>query len=355
MDEPPLSPKLNDVRYFICRGENQYGPYTLENIRQYVTQGSILYSDYLWAQGMPNRITVQTFLQASTLAAEPPPALPAPNLPAGVPHQAPMPSAMLSVSPAVPATGNALTWPFHQKEWISSLWIPFLWWFLPVFPIGTFASLGWMLDAIERRAHGAPSLFPQSRDIGRMLLGGLVLVAMYAVYFIIPLLVIGAIFSWTWADAQWRLLVWIYQLLVSAVQHTPHEDFAAFALGEERSYLFSEFAPIVFLLLATPLFVVGMVRYALTRKAGIFFRIFSNLAILFRHLGGVLWFMIISLLSYVALAVAIGLLTLTGVGLVLALLLVSAEFWVLAYLARNLAFTMSKNKRLAMSAPRARH
>lgn len=192
MDEPLLSPKLNDVRYFICRGENQYGPYTVANIRQYVTQGSILYSDYLWAQGMPNRITVQTFLQATTLAVEPPPALPAPNLPAGVPHQAPMPSATLSVSPAAPAAGNALT-----------------------------------------------------------------------------------------------------------------------------------------------------------RKAGSFFRIFSNLALLFRHLGGVLWFMILSLLSYVALGVAIGLLALTGVGLVLAILLVSAEFWVLAYLARNLAFTMSRNKRLA--------
>jgi hypothetical protein len=51
------------VTYLIYRNGQQYGPYTLDDVRQYCAQGRIAQSDFAWAEGMPNWTTIETLLR----------------------------------------------------------------------------------------------------------------------------------------------------------------------------------------------------------------------------------------------------------------------------------------------------
>src|SRR5512146_2164621 len=50
---------------------------------------------------------------------------------------------------AVAGEGNAVTWPFHQKDWILSVWVLLIGWFPLPFPFQL--TTGWLLAPAARR------------------------------------------------------------------------------------------------------------------------------------------------------------------------------------------------------------
>ncbi|HEY6764516.1 MAG TPA: DUF4013 domain-containing protein, partial [Candidatus Sulfotelmatobacter sp.] len=165
------------MEIFINRENQQYGPYTLEDVRNYVAQGLIVGTDLARSSAMPSPVTVASFLASAGHAPPPLSVAPAVAL-AGTAH-APKASAAPGHS-----EGNILTWPFHQDRWWESLWMPLLWW-VPVF--GTLISFGWTIAVIRRRAARQPEL-PRFADLGAVLKDGFVVAAMSVIYFAIPTL-----------------------------------------------------------------------------------------------------------------------------------------------------------------------
>jgi hypothetical protein len=102
------------MKYLIHRGGQQYGPYSVEELRQFVASGNILSSDMAWAQGMPAWVSVSQILGgAPAPAAAPAPApAPAPSYQAPGPAFAQPPAAApASYAPAnhaSPAPGGGL-------------------------------------------------------------------------------------------------------------------------------------------------------------------------------------------------------------------------------------------------------
>jgi len=90
------------MKYYIQRGINEYGPYTLADLQRYVAQGNIALTDLVRSEGMTEWTPVSQIL--GTIPVPPPPA---PLPPAGaVPAPAPAPSAG-TVYSGVPAAAGA--------------------------------------------------------------------------------------------------------------------------------------------------------------------------------------------------------------------------------------------------------
>jgi hypothetical protein len=53
------------MHYTIQRQNESFGPYTIEQIRAYFQQGSLLVTDLAWAQGSQAPVTVATLLQSA--------------------------------------------------------------------------------------------------------------------------------------------------------------------------------------------------------------------------------------------------------------------------------------------------
>ncbi len=53
------------MNYTIQRQNETFGPYTVEQVRAYFQQGSLLVTDLAWAQGAQVPVTVATLLQAA--------------------------------------------------------------------------------------------------------------------------------------------------------------------------------------------------------------------------------------------------------------------------------------------------
>lgn len=66
------------MKYLIHRGGQQYGPYSVEELRQFVASGNILSSDMAWAQGMPAWVSVSQILGGAPAGAAAPAPAPAP-------------------------------------------------------------------------------------------------------------------------------------------------------------------------------------------------------------------------------------------------------------------------------------
>jgi hypothetical protein len=66
------------MKYLIHRGGQQYGPYGIDELRQFVASGNILPSDMAWAQGMPGWVPVSQILGGAPAPAPTPPVAPAP-------------------------------------------------------------------------------------------------------------------------------------------------------------------------------------------------------------------------------------------------------------------------------------
>ncbi len=108
--------------------------------------------------------------------------------------------------------------------------------------------------------------------------------------------------------------------------------------------------PTIYLILATPLFLVARLRYALTGKMRSFFNVFGNLMDCFRHIGRILLYVFLAAVTRLAVAAVGGLLAITGIGLMVPLLLGAANVWILAYFAGDLAAAVYEQEKSANSA-----
>jgi hypothetical protein len=68
------------MKYYIQRGINEYGPYTLADLQRYVAQGNILMTDLTRSEGMTEWVPVSQIL--GNIALPPPAAPPVPATPA---------------------------------------------------------------------------------------------------------------------------------------------------------------------------------------------------------------------------------------------------------------------------------
>ncbi|MEN6603036.1 MAG: GYF domain-containing protein [Bryobacteraceae bacterium] len=90
------------MKYLIHRGGQQYGPYSVEELKQFVASGNVLPSDMAWAEGMPAWVPVSQILGGAPAQAP----APAPSYQAPSPAFAQPPSAApASLSVPTPASG----------------------------------------------------------------------------------------------------------------------------------------------------------------------------------------------------------------------------------------------------------
>jgi hypothetical protein len=102
---------VDGMKYLISRGGQQYGPYSIDELRQFVASGNILPSDMAWAQSMPAWVPVSQILGGAPAAAPTPPAAPAPVYAPAPSYQAPSPAfaqppAAAQASYSAPAQGG---------------------------------------------------------------------------------------------------------------------------------------------------------------------------------------------------------------------------------------------------------
>jgi FHA domain/Protein of unknown function (DUF4013) len=249
-------------------------------------------------------------------------------------------------SPDLHETGNAVTWPFHQRDWLTSLWMPvsasFLW------PFGLLIGLGWSVDAIGRRGRGITPSLPRTRDLATVLKHGFVVMAMVFLYFVIPLAILYKLVEFSWIVEIWHLVVEIWK----AITHTNKTPLMASFLGFLLKLLVNSTAPIAYLAIATPLFLIARLRYALTGQVRSFFNLTGNILVCFRHVGEVLLYLFLGVVTRVVLAMILAVVAGTVIGVVIPILLNAANTWVLAYLAGNLAKEMHEKDRIGMPAYR---
>jgi hypothetical protein len=57
---PPLSTELQSNRtlYFVHRSGEQFGPYSLRELQQYIAEGRVALTDFAWSEGMPQWVFV---------------------------------------------------------------------------------------------------------------------------------------------------------------------------------------------------------------------------------------------------------------------------------------------------------
>jgi hypothetical protein len=237
-------------------------------------------------------------------------------------------------------SGNPVTWPFEQRDWFASLWMPLIWWFLP--PFGGFISLGWSTDAVRRRGRRSAQPLPQPSELSRVLKDGLIVFVMAFIYFAIPLFVISQAVQLHWLGQLVDIGLWIRD----AAFNNPHEDARLFLARQAGKLLTNAETPGLYIAVAAPLFLTARIRYALTGRILSFFDLVANVTLCVRHIEGVLLYLFLSLITQVALGFVGLLFAATGIGLLISLFLGGAAVWILAYLAGNLAAEIHEVEKL---------
>jgi len=94
---------VDAMKYLIHRGGQQYGPYSVEELKQFVASGNVLPSDMAWAEGMPAWVQVSQILGGAPAPAPAP--APTPSYQAPSPAFAQPPSATPASFSSAPAGG----------------------------------------------------------------------------------------------------------------------------------------------------------------------------------------------------------------------------------------------------------
>ena len=212
-------------------------------------------------------------------------------------------------------------------------------------------NFGWMLEASAREAEHNADRLPRVRNIPSLWLHGAVYYVLIFFYFVIPLAIFNAIYAATVSTITDDIAVWVTNwawnqaieyfnsfLALVTEYRAPvinQESFPDFFLREMTAYSEVIIGPIVFFILATALFLAGMVRYAATRKLTSFFRPFKNLWLVGAHLPGFLW------VYLVMLAMNVVVLSLHLVGIIL---WATLGMWIYAHLIGRLAARLRDSK-----------
>lgn len=231
-------------------------------------------------------------------------------------------------------TGTLVTWPFHQPAWAASLWMPLLG--SSLWPFGLLINLGWSIEAIGQLARDASSTLPRVQHLARILKHGIVVVIAASVYFIIPLFILSQIIEFSWIEEIREIIVAIWNGLT-------HSDKASIVSAIWKLFfklLANSTAPIIYLLVASPLFLVARLRYALTGQVRSFFNLTGNLAVCFRSMGEILLYLFLATITRGAITLILAAVAGTIIGIVVPIALAAANTWILAYLAANVARQM---------------
>lgn len=121
----------DEISYRLARGGQHYGPYTLDQLREYVRQGSVQASELVWCPGMPDWAPL-----ADVLGSSPPPAVqpPPPPVP-GMAEPGPSSGAVSATIPRPPSMHWALVlllavvtlgifgliWAILQARWVRRI------------------------------------------------------------------------------------------------------------------------------------------------------------------------------------------------------------------------------------------
>jgi len=270
---------------FVSRNGEQYGPYTIGEIRKYVNEGMIELSDLARTPEVSTYIKVQTLLQREncdlTLSSN---GLSRPMDGASFDKKA----GRQVITSDVNNNRNALTWPFHQEQWWTSIWMPCLWW-IPV--IGTVISSGWTVGVIRRRA-ARQSELPPPDDLNRVVKDGITVAVMSILFFVVPSLIFLTL-------AQFKLFELVMQLAKYGwidLLFNPGKVLWMVAEKGAIEYLLEVgIISTVCTLAAWPFFVIGELRFALTGKILSFFNLFGNINLMFRHLRGLVSYLFLVL------------------------------------------------------------
>lgn len=325
------------MRYYINQGEQQRGPYTVEEIQHHLKDGTVRAEDYARLEGTSDLLPVKWACWPAGMPATDPklPSLaPAACTIAG--RETKAAARVISLARKEPPhstldQGNALTWPLKQRHWFKSAWMPLSWWMFP--PFGYLLSLGWSVDAVGRLARKESQLLPRPTDLGLILTRGFVVMVMMFLYFWIPLLVLAKLLEWNWLIEVWAIALWLWQ----AFTGKPHDNLFLFLVRQAFRILSNAMIPAIYVAMAAPLFLAARIRYAITGKFGSFFNLFGNISLVFRHLDGILSYLFLALLTRAGLALILMLFASTVVATPVSLLLGGVGVWMLAYIAGNLA------------------
>ena len=230
--------------------------------------------------------------------------------------------------------GNAVSWPFHQQGWPGSLWMPLIG--SSLWPFGLLISLGWSVEAICRLGRGAAQPLPRSRDLARIFKHGFVVMAAIFLYFVIPLAILYKLVEFSWITEIWDLIVAVWQ----ALTHTSDTPLTATVIKFLLKLLANSTAPIVYMLIASPLFLVARLRYALTGQVRSFFNLFGNVGACFQSIGEILLYLFLGVVTKIAITFILAVVAPTVVGVGIPILLSAANTWILAYLAAKVAKKM---------------
>jgi len=228
--------------------------------------------------------------------------------------------------------GNALTWPFHQHHWWTSIWMPMTNWFW-FFGFPRLLSIGWANDAIRRRVHGDVDLLPRISDLGTHFKVGVVVLVMGFVYLVLP----GMVASWILQVLWWEHLSQILHLLSGWVTGHAPPNFGNSLRNNVLDMISDASAQFVFGLIAIPLFIIARIRYAVTGRISSFFRLFSNIWLSFMNIANLLVYFFVACLLLVAINFLNGLLLFTVIGLVIPIVLSGVNIWMLTYFAAPIA------------------
>jgi len=103
------------MKYYIQRGINEYGPYTLADLQRYVAQGNIALTDLARSEGMTEWTPVSQILGTIPVAPPPAPVPPAGTVPAPEPSAGTVYSGVPAAAGAAPAmaVGGPVPPDFH--------------------------------------------------------------------------------------------------------------------------------------------------------------------------------------------------------------------------------------------------
>jgi len=156
------------MSYFLYRRGQVYGPYSETDVSGFLSEGRVQLSDLSRTDAPCDWTPLSTIWRA-------------------------------------PSAGGAISWPFHQRNWMESLWMTLLWWFpLPIpLPLGAFLSAGWMIDAVRRKSWGAADPLPRPGSFGRLLRDGAIVVTFGCLYIFLPLMLM-----WWWTSfGPWTIVL----------------------------------------------------------------------------------------------------------------------------------------------------
>ena len=145
------------MKYYIQRGLNEYGPYTLADLQRYLAQGNILPTDLTRSEGMTEWVPVSQVVGNLPLPAPPPVA----------PAVAPTPATVYS---GAPAAAVAPAYSAVQAQAVGGPMPPDLHWAL-VWLIGAFSCNIFMLVWVFIEAGFVKKLKPESNHLTLIITG----------------------------------------------------------------------------------------------------------------------------------------------------------------------------------------